>query len=125
MRWQDLIFNGNAAVGDSVEIRHIFWRHVDGIANALFRRQVVGDAPKVSDVQRFYPRRLFDEPTTAKALIQGLKHDLLADDLALRALIPQELIRFDDAVRNTLKEEEKLVNSSDWGYDAQDRKSVV
>lgn len=49
---------------------------------------------------------------------RGLKHDLLADDRALRALIPQELIRFDDAVRNTLKEEEKLVNSSDWGYDA-------
>jgi uncharacterized protein YbjT (DUF2867 family) len=32
---------------------------------------------------------------------------------------PQDLIRFDDAVRNTLKEEEQLVNSSDWGYDAQ------
>lgn len=31
-------------------------------------------------------------PTTAKALIQGLKHDLLADDRELRALIPQELI---------------------------------
>ncbi|WP_312997739.1 DUF2867 domain-containing protein [Leclercia sp.] len=58
-------------------------------------------------------------PTTAKALIQGLKHDLLADDRDLRALIPQQLIRFDDAVRNTLKEEEKLVNSSDWGYNAQ------
>jgi len=58
-------------------------------------------------------------PTTAKALIQGLKHDLLADDRELRALIPQDLIRFDDAVRRTLKEEEKLVNSSDWGYDAQ------
>ncbi|KFC09171.1 hypothetical protein GTGU_01110 [Trabulsiella guamensis ATCC 49490] len=58
-------------------------------------------------------------PTTAKALIQGLKHDLLADDAALRALIPQPLIRFDDAVRRTLKEEEKLVNSSDWGYDPQ------
>ena len=58
-------------------------------------------------------------PTTAKALIQGLKHDLLADDTALRALIPQRLIAFDDAVRRTLKEEEKLVNSSDWGYDAQ------
>jgi hypothetical protein len=49
----------------------------------------------------------------------GAKHDLLADDRELRALIPQTLIRFDDAVRNTLKEEEKLVNSSDWGYDAQ------
>lgn len=58
-------------------------------------------------------------PTTAKALIQGLKHDLLADDTELRTLIPQKLIAFDDAVRSTLKEEEKLVNSSDWGYDAQ------
>ena len=58
-------------------------------------------------------------PTTAKALIRGLKHDLLADNGELRALIPQTLIRFDDAVRHTLKEEEKLVNSSDWGYDAQ------
>lgn len=58
-------------------------------------------------------------PTTAKALIQGLKHDLLANDSELRALIPQKLITFDDAVRSTLKEEEQLVNSSDWGYDAQ------
>jgi len=58
-------------------------------------------------------------PTTAKALIQGLKHDLLADDRELRALIPQTLIPFDEAVRRTLKEEEKLAHSSDWGYDAQ------
>ncbi|MDU2478363.1 MAG: DUF2867 domain-containing protein [Klebsiella sp.] len=47
------------------------------------------------------------------------KHDLIADDRALRALIPQTLIPFDQAVRRTLKEEEQLVNSSDWGYDAQ------
>ena len=58
-------------------------------------------------------------PTIAKALIQGLKHDLLADDRTLRALIPQPLIPFDEAVRRTLKEEKKLANSSDWGYDAQ------
>ena len=58
-------------------------------------------------------------PTIAKALIQGLKHDLLADDRALRALIPQQLIPFDEAVRRTLEEEKKLANSSDWGYDAQ------
>ena len=57
--------------------------------------------------------------TTARALIQGLKHDLIADDRALRALIPQPLIAFDEAVRRTLKEEAQLVNSSDWGYDAQ------
>jgi uncharacterized protein YbjT (DUF2867 family) len=58
-------------------------------------------------------------PTTARALIQGLKHDLLADDRELRALISQDLISFDEAVRRTLKEEEQLMNSSDWGYDAQ------
>lgn len=58
-------------------------------------------------------------PTIAKALIQGLKHDLLADDRELRALIPQTLIPFDEAVRRTLEEEKKLANSSDWGYDAQ------
>lgn len=58
-------------------------------------------------------------PTTAKALIQGLKHDLDCRRSALRALIPQPLIAFDEAVRLTLKEEEQLVNSSDWGYDAQ------
>ncbi|HEP1895381.1 TPA: DUF2867 domain-containing protein [Kluyvera cryocrescens] len=58
-------------------------------------------------------------PTIAKALIQGLKHDLLADDRTLRALIPQTLIPFDEAVRRTLEEEKKLANSSDWGYDAQ------
>lgn len=58
-------------------------------------------------------------PTIAKALIQGLKHDLLADDRTLRELIPQQLIPFDEAVRRTLEEEKKLANSSDWGYDAQ------
>lgn len=58
-------------------------------------------------------------PALARALIQGLKHDLLADDRSLRALIPQTLITFDDAVARTLKEEAQLVNSSDWGYDAQ------
>lgn len=58
-------------------------------------------------------------PTIAKALIQGLKHDLLADDRDLRRLIPQKLLTFDDAVRATLEDEHKLANSQDWGYDAQ------
>ncbi len=58
-------------------------------------------------------------PEIAKALIQGLKHDLLADDRELAALIPQTLIPFDDAVRDTLAQEQHLANSQDWGYDAQ------
>ena len=58
-------------------------------------------------------------PTIAKALIEGLKHDLLANDEALRALIPQTLVTFEEAVRRTLQEEAALVNSADWGYDPQ------
>ncbi|MCA1922028.1 SDR family oxidoreductase [Buttiauxella noackiae] len=58
-------------------------------------------------------------PTIAKALIQGLKHDLLAEDRDLRTLIPQKLLTFDDTVRATLEDEHKLANSQDWGYDAQ------
>ncbi|WP_437891084.1 DUF2867 domain-containing protein [Phytobacter sp. V91] len=58
-------------------------------------------------------------PTIAQSLIQGLKHDLLADDATLRQLIPQTLVPFDEAVRRTLREEEKLVNSADWGYSPQ------
>ena len=58
-------------------------------------------------------------PSVAKALIQGLKHDLLADDRALRALIPQRLISFDDAVRATLVEEAELAHQEAWGSDPQ------
>ncbi|WP_029592365.1 DUF2867 domain-containing protein [Franconibacter pulveris] len=56
-------------------------------------------------------------PYIARALIQGLKHDLLADDRALRELIPQRLISFDEAVRATLEKETQLANRDDWGDD--------
>lgn len=61
-------------------------------------------------------------PTSiARALIQGLKHDLPADGQALQALIPQTLLSFDDAVRETLRQEDQVVNSADWGYDPEAR----
>ncbi|MGK9172673.1 SDR family oxidoreductase [Yokenella regensburgei] len=58
-------------------------------------------------------------PTIARSLIQGLKHDLLADDRALRALIPQVLIPFREAVTRTLQDEARLAHSGDWGYSPQ------
>lgn len=58
-------------------------------------------------------------PTLANALIQGLKHDLLADDRELRALIPQPLIPFDEAVRSALSDQNKLSDALDWGNDPQ------
>ncbi|MGF2252073.1 DUF2867 domain-containing protein [Yersinia ruckeri] len=57
----------------------------------------------------------------ASALIQGLNHDLPADGRLLQALIPQHLTRFDDAVRETLRREDEVVDSADWGYDPEAR----
>ena len=47
-------------------------------------------------------------PTTARALIQGLKHDLLADDTALRALIPPEYGYFAKQAGFTVKTSARL-----------------
>lgn len=58
-------------------------------------------------------------PTLARALIQGLKHDLLADDHQLRQLIPQSLIPFDEAVRCALNDQYKLSDALNWGNDPQ------
>lgn len=58
----------------------------------------------------------------AKALIQGLKHDLPADSAALRQLIPQKLITVNESIRATLaQEEQQVLDSSDWHYDADAR----
>lgn len=61
-------------------------------------------------------------PTSiASALIQGLNHDLPADGKPLQALIPQPLQTFDDAVKETLRREDEVVDSADWGYDPEAR----
>ncbi|CAI0757512.1 DUF2867 domain-containing protein [Serratia grimesii] len=61
-------------------------------------------------------------PTSiASALIQGLNHDLPADGKPIQALIPQRLQTFDQAVTATLKREEDVVDSADWGYDPEAR----
>lgn len=60
-------------------------------------------------------------PTIARALIQGLKHDLQADGAALQALIPQTLITFDQAVRITLQGEMESTQRAGWGNDTEVR----
>lgn len=59
--------------------------------------------------------------TTAKALIEGLKHNLPADAEPLQQLIPQKLINYDEAVISTMHKEQSAVNSADWGYDPEAR----
>lgn len=61
-------------------------------------------------------------PTSiASALIQGLNHDLPANGKPLQALIPQQLQTFDEAVKETLRREDEVVDSADWGYDPEAR----
>ncbi|WP_337264435.1 MULTISPECIES: DUF2867 domain-containing protein [unclassified Serratia (in: enterobacteria)] len=61
-------------------------------------------------------------PTSiASALIQGLNHDLPADGQPLQALIPQKLQTFDEAVKETLRREDEVIDSADWGYDPEAR----
>ncbi len=56
-------------------------------------------------------------PTSiAKELIQGLKSDPPAKDASLRKLTPQKVTSFDDAVRETLADEEAALDDQDWGY---------
>ncbi|AHG21927.1 hypothetical protein Z042_21670 [Chania multitudinisentens RB-25] len=61
-------------------------------------------------------------PTSiASALIQGLNHDLPANGQPLQTLIPQTLQTFDEAVRETLRREDEVIDSADWGYDPEAR----
>jgi len=50
----------------------------------------------------------------ARALIQGLKHDIPADDAALRRLVPQRLLTFKEAVAATLEAERRHAVAARW-----------
>jgi uncharacterized protein YbjT (DUF2867 family) len=54
-------------------------------------------------------------PTSiARALIGGLKHDLPADDAALRAMVPQRLLGFRDSVAAALQAERTHAVAARW-----------
>lgn len=50
----------------------------------------------------------------ARALIEGLAHDLIADDRALRHLVPQRLLTFREAARAALDAERRLEVVGRW-----------
>ncbi len=50
----------------------------------------------------------------ARALVGGLKHDILADDAALRRLIPQRLLTFREAVQAALQAERDHAVAARW-----------
>jgi hypothetical protein len=75
--------------------------------------QIVGRHPWILSVPVLTPELssywlalVTSVPTNiARALIQGLKHDLPADDTALRELVPQQLLTFKEAVISALDAE--------------------
>lgn len=52
-----------------------------------------------------------------KALLAGLEHDYIADSQPIRKLYPQDLIAYEDAVKDTIEQEGKFVRSNVWGFD--------
>ena len=52
--------------------------------------------------------------SVSRALIAGLRHDLDADDSALRALVPRQPMGFDAAVARTLQDETALRATDRW-----------
>jgi uncharacterized protein YbjT (DUF2867 family) len=50
----------------------------------------------------------------ARALIDGLEHDVIADDTAIRGLIPLELMTFKDSVAAALEAEQNDALSAHW-----------
>ena len=50
----------------------------------------------------------------ARALIGGLRHDLRADDTALRALVPRDCLGFDAAVEKAFEAERDMLSGDRW-----------
>ncbi|MFQ3176866.1 MAG: hypothetical protein ACJAYB_002137 [Psychromonas sp.] len=53
----------------------------------------------------------------AKALVEGMCYDLTADGSDIQFLIPQPLLSYEQAVAQTLANEQEIINSDTWGFD--------
>ncbi|HQR11839.1 MAG TPA: SDR family oxidoreductase [Casimicrobiaceae bacterium] len=84
--------------------------------------EVVGKRPRILPVPVLSPglssywlALITSVPASiAGALIQGLKHDVPADDTALRALVPQRLLTFKEAVVAALEAERRQAVAARW-----------
>jgi uncharacterized protein YbjT (DUF2867 family) len=84
--------------------------------------EVVGRRPRIIPVPVLTPALsswwlglVTAVPTAvARALIGGLKHDIAADDRALRELVPQRLLGFREAVSRSLDAERRGAVASRW-----------
>ena len=69
-------------------------------------------------VAAYWLKFITSVPTNiARALVGGLQFDLPADGSAIQSLIPQYLLTYEEAVKETLRHETEVVRSSVWGFD--------
>ncbi len=88
----------------------------------LIYGELVGKRPIIIDVPVLTPklsgywlRLITSVPTNiAGALIEGLAHDFIADDAAIRKLIPQRLLTFRESAEAALETEKKHAVATRW-----------
>jgi uncharacterized protein YbjT (DUF2867 family) len=88
-------------------------RHYGEIVGKRFRLLTVPVlTPRLSS---YWLRLVTSVPTNiARALIDGLEHDVIADDAAIRQLLPLDLLGFDDSVRAALEAEQDNAVVAHW-----------
>ena len=75
------------------------------------RRPLVLPVPVLTpQLSSYWLNLVTSVPTNvARALIEGLEHDVLADDAAIRALVPRQLMRYREAARAALDAERRAL----------------
>ena len=80
------------------------------------KRPIIVPVPVLSPrLSSYWLRLVTSVPTSiARALIEGLKQDVIADDAAIRELVPLKLLSFKESVRSTLAAESKQQVIARW-----------
>jgi uncharacterized protein YbjT (DUF2867 family) len=80
------------------------------------KRPIILDVPVLTPkLSSYWLRLITSVPTNvAAALVEGLTHDLIADDAAIRELIPQRLLDFKESVEAAMKIEEAHAVATRW-----------
>ncbi|MEE4660942.1 MAG: DUF2867 domain-containing protein [Halieaceae bacterium] len=102
----------DAAGPDTLTYREV----MNMLARILGKRRLIIKVPLLTPRLSSYWLRLVTAVpvNVARALIDGLRHDVLADDRPLRALAPRELIPLEQAIRDALRAEREQDLPAHW-----------
>ncbi len=89
---------------------------MDMLARILGKRRLIFKVPLLTPRLSSYWLRLVTAVpvNVARALIDGLRHDVLADSTELRRLVPRELMPLEDAIKAALRAEREQDLPANW-----------